>query len=305
VTGFPVPTMPAPPVSVVGLGQLGGSLAAALAATGRPVSGWDVDPVAREVAEGHGVRVGQELTGVVVLAVPLPVLGTALDGLRIDPGATVTDVGSVKVPVLAELGAAHGDRFVGGHPMCGTERSGPAAVDPALFTGARWALCLEPDTDLRRWLRVAEVALAVGAEVVPVTAAEHDDAVAAISAVPHLLAAALAAAAAQAGPLALSLAAGSFRDATRVIAGDPGFVTALVQGNAGPASAALDRVRAQLARPWPELVADGHAVRTDAPGRRPVRVPLDRAALLSLGRAGGAVTRRLAAFVEGWVPDRA
>jgi prephenate dehydrogenase len=303
VTDFPVPTMPAPPVSVVGLGQLGGSLAAALAGAGRPVSGWDVDPAAREAAEAHGVQVGQVLTGVVVLAVPLPVMATALDGLRIDPGATVTDLGSVKLPVLAELGAALGDRFVGGHPMCGTERSGHTAVDPALFVGARWALCLEPGTDLRRWLRVAEIALAVGAEVVPVTAAEHDDAVAAISAVPHLLAAALAAAAGQTGPLALSLAAGSFRDGTRVIGSDPAFVTALLEGNAGPTTAALARVRDQLARPWAELVADGHAVRTATAGRRPVRVPLERAALLALGRAGGAVTRRLPAFVEGWVPE--
>jgi prephenate dehydrogenase len=305
VTAFPVPTMPAPPVSVVGLGQLGGSLAAALAGSGRPVSGWDVDPAARDAAEAHGVRISQELTGVVVLAVPLPALGSALDGLRVDPGATVTDLGSVKVPVLAELRAAHGERFVGGHPMCGTERSGHTAADPALFTGARWALCLEPDTDLRRWLRVAEIALAVGAEVVPVTAAEHDDAVAAVSAVPHLLAAALAAAAGQAGPLALSLAAGSFRDGTRVIGSDPAFVTALVEGNAGPTAAALDRVHAQLARPWADLVADGHAVRAASGGRRPVRVPLDRTALLALGRAGGAVTRRLAAFVEGWVPEGA
>jgi prephenate dehydrogenase len=305
VSDFPVPTMPAPPVSVVGLGQLGGSLAAALAGAGRPVTGWDVDPAARDAAEDRGVRISQELTGVVVLAVPLPVMGSALTGLRIDPGATVTDLGSVKVPVLAELGAAHGDRFVGGHPMCGTERSGHTAVDPGLFTGARWALCLEPGTDLRRWLRVAEIALAVGAEVVPVTAAEHDDAVAAISAVPHLLAAALAAAAGQAGPLALSLAAGSFRDGTRVIGSDPAFVTALVEGNAAPTAAALDRVRAQLARPWADLVADGHAVRAAAVGRRPVRVPLDRTALLALGRAGGAVTRRLAAFVEGWVPEGA
>jgi prephenate dehydrogenase len=141
---------------------------------------------------------------------------------------------------------------------------------------------------------------------VPVTAAEHDDAVAAISAVPHLLAAALAAAAGEAGPLALALAAGSFRDGTRVIGSDPAFVTALVEGNAGPAAAALDRVRAQLDRPVAGLVAAGHAVRTrfDTPGeRRPVRVPLDRPALLALGRAGGAVTRRLAAFVEGWLPD--
>ena len=294
--------MPAPPVGVVGLGQLGGSLAAALVAAGRPVQGWDVDPAARDAAAARGVEVTRELSGVVVLAVPLPVMTTALDGLTVDPGATVTDLGSVKRPVLESVGAGVGTRFVGGHPMCGTERSGHPAVDPGLFSGARWALCLEPDTELPRWLRVAEVAMAAGAEVVPTTAAEHDDAVAAISHVPHLLAAALAAAAGRAGPLALALAAGSFRDGTRVIGSDPGLVRAMVEGNPGPTAAALAGVQEQLARPWAELVAEGHAVATRDRGRRSVRVPLERAALLSLGRAGGAVTRRLPAFVEGWVP---
>jgi len=288
---------------VVGLGQLGGSLAAALVGAGREVSGWDVDPAARDAAATRGATITREAAGVVVLAVPLPVIATALEGLTVDPDATITDLGSVKRPVVAALEPAFGSRYVGGHPMCGTERSGHTAVDPTLFTGARWALCLEPGTDLRRWLRVAELALAVGAEVVPATAAEHDDAVAAISHVPHLLAAALAAAAAEAGPLALALAAGSFRDGTRVIGSDPAFVTAMVEGNAVPAAEALARVEAQLDRPWPDLIAAGHAVATRPTGRRDVRVPLDRAALLTLGRAGGAVTRRLAAFVEGWVPD--
>jgi prephenate dehydrogenase len=302
MTAFPVPTMPAPPVGVVGLGQLGGSLAAALLAAGRPVAGWDVDPAARDAAAARGVQITKELSGIVVLAVPLPAMATALDELAVDPATTVTDLGSVKRPVLDTLGRALGGRFVGGHPMCGTERSGHTAVDPGLFSGARWALCLEPDTELPRWLRVAEVAMAVGAEVVPVTAAEHDEAVAAISHVPHLLAAALAAAAGEAGPLALALSAGSFRDGTRVIGSDPAFVTAMVEGNTGPTAGALARVQEQLARPWPDLVADGHGVATRQQGRRTVRVPLDRTALLALGRAGGAVTRRLAAFVEGWVP---
>ena len=301
--GFPVPTLPAPPVGIVGLGQLGGSLAAALVAAGRPVAGWDVDPAARDAAAARGVRITRELSGVVVLAVPLPDMATALDGLTLALDATVTDLGSVKRPVLDTLGGPLGGRFVGGHPMCGTERSGHTAVDPGLFAGARWALCLEPGTELPRWLRAAEVALAVGAEVVPVTAAEHDDAVAAISHVPHLLAAALAAAADRAGPLALALAAGSFRDGTRVIGSDPAFVTAMVEGNAGPTADALARVQEQLARPWPDLVAAGHAVVTRQQARRTLRVPLVRAALLGLGRAGGAVTRRLAAFVEGWVPE--
>jgi prephenate dehydrogenase len=296
--------MPVPPVGVVGLGQIGGSLAAALAAAGRRVAGWDVDPAAREAAAARGVEISQELGGVVVVAVPLPWTAEALEGLRIDPDATVTDVGSVKAPVAATLGATFGRRFVGGHPMCGTERSGWAAADPGLFTGARWAVCLEEDTDLTRWLRVAEVALAAGAAVVPVTAAEHDAAVAVISAVPHLLAAALAAAAGEAGPLALGLAAGSFRDGTRVAASDPALVTAMVEGNAGPAAAALARVQAQLTRPWPELVAAGHAVATRRPRLQPVRVPLERSALLALGRAGGVVERRLAAFLEGRLPEQ-
>jgi prephenate dehydrogenase len=300
---FPVPTMPVPPVAVVGLGQLGGSLAAALAAQGRDVAGWDVDPAAREAAAERGVRITRELAGIVVLAVPLPAMATALDGLTLDPDATVTDLGSVKTPVMESVGAELGGRFVGGHPMCGTERSGHTAVDPSLFTGARWAVCLESDTELPRWLRVAELALAVGAEVVPVTAAEHDDAVAAISHVPHLLAAALTSAAADAGPLALALAAGSFRDGTRVAGSDPAFVTAMVEGNAGPTAAALARVQQQLTRPWGELVLAAHEVATRRPTRREVRVPLERSALLALGHSGGAVTRRLAAFLEGWAPD--
>jgi len=242
-------TMPVPPVAVVGLGQLGGSLAAALTAAGREVSGWDVDPAARDAAAARGLTITQELGGVVVLAVPLPVMVTALDGLTLHPDATVTD--------------------------------------------------------LARWLRVAEVALAAGAVVVPVTASEHDDAVAAISHVPHLLAAALAAAAADAGPLALALAAGSFRDGTRVIGSDPAFVTAMVEGTAAPTAEALARVLAQLDRPWPELIAAGHVVVTRPTSARAVRVPLERAALLAVGRAGGAITGRLAAFLEGWVPDTA
>jgi prephenate dehydrogenase len=296
-------TLEQPPVAVVGLGQLGGSLAAALVGAGRTVSGWDVDPAARDAAAARGVTITRELSGVVVLAVPLPAMGSALEQLTVDPQSTITDLGSVKRPVLDSVGTAYGEHFVGGHPMCGTERSGHTAADPALFTGARWALCLEPGTDLRRWLRVAEIALAVGAEVVPTTAAEHDDAVAAISHVPHLLAAALAAAAGAAGPLARTLAAGSFRDGTRVAGSDPAFVTAMVEGNAGPTAAALDRVRAQLDRPWPELIAAGSAVVRGSGARREVRIPLERAALLSLGRAGGAVTRRSAAFLEGWLPE--
>ena len=155
--------MPAPPVGVVGLGQLGGSLAAALAAAGRPVAGWDVDPAACDAAPARGVQITRELSGIVVLAVPLPAMATALDGLDHRPRRHRHRRRLGEAAGARDPRRRLGDRFVGGHPMCGTERSGHAATDPGLFTGARWAVCLDPGTDLHRWLRVAEVALAVGA----------------------------------------------------------------------------------------------------------------------------------------------
>jgi prephenate dehydrogenase len=77
----------------------------------------------------------------------------------------------------------------------------------------------------------------------------------------------------------------------------------MVEGNAVPTAEALARIEAKLDLPWPDLIAEGNAVVTRQPVRRPVRIPVDRAALLALGRAGGAVTQRQAAFVEGWVPE--
>ena len=88
-----------------------------------------------------------------------------------------------------------------------------------------------------------------------------------------------------------------------MIGSDPAFVTAMVEANSGPTAEALARVLAHLESPWPALVEGGHAVVTRQTGRRDVRVPLERAALLAVGRSGGVVTRRLASFLEGWVPE--
>src|SRR4051794_41905387 len=108
--------MPVPPVAVVGLGQLGGSLAAALVAAGREVSGWDVDPAACDAAATRGVAITQELAGVVVLAVPPPAMGSALEGLTIDPAATITDLGSGKRPPPPQFRAAVRGGLAGGAP---------------------------------------------------------------------------------------------------------------------------------------------------------------------------------------------
>ncbi len=297
---------------MIGLGLIGGSLMRNLAAGGHRVVGFDADPATRATARaaacaGPGahwqvagtVRDAIADARLVVLAVPLPALPSVLASLRGYDGL-VTDVTSVKVAVRD---AVAGLRFVGGHPMAGKETSGFAASDPHLFDGCAWVLCLEEDTDLGDWLDLAELVTGSGARVVPATAAEHDRAVAAASHVPHLLAAALTGAVAG-DPLAAALAAGSFRDGTRVAGTRPELIAAMCGGNAPAVGPALDRVRetldglrAALDAPDPvaalrPLVAPASAARAawpPVPGE-PAELPARRDVLLRLGRLGGWVT---------------
>ncbi|MGI8722192.1 MAG: prephenate dehydrogenase [Geodermatophilaceae bacterium] len=258
-------------IAVVGLGLIGGSLALAARQAGHAVLGWDADPRTREEAAGRGLTISTDLSSaeVIVLAVPVPALTKGLPALlasvRLPDGATITDVASVKQPVVAAMRAAGLlARYVGGHPMAGTERSGFPAATADLFTGARWALCLDDDSSdsqLSRWLEVAAVLTGLGVEMLALTPAEHDTALAVVSGVPHLLALALAASAQRYGPLARTLAAGSFTDLTRVAATAPTLLESVTLGNEPAVRAALRLVQEQLDRPWKELIEAGHAAR--------------------------------------------
>jgi prephenate dehydrogenase len=304
-------------VGVVGLGLIGGSVARRLASR-HDVRVWDTDPGTRELATGAGLAVAAERDDeVVILAVPMDVLPAALAAAG---GAIVTDVGSVKAPVLAAARAAGvADRYVGGHPMTGVEQSGFGAADPALLDDAVWVLCLEDDTDLERWLTVAGLVTAAGCRVVPTTAAAHDEAQARISGLPHLLASALAVAGGVGGPLALALGAGSFRDGTRVAGSRPEFVAALCDGNREALAGVLEETLAGLTAARDAmrkgdtvlpLAVAGYAARQawaeDAPA---APVALDRAAqtlradLLALGAAGGTVESVTDRELHGTRPD--
>ena len=167
---------------------------------------------------------------------------------------------------------AHGllDRFVGGHPMAGTAHSGWAAGDARLFVGAPWVVSVDDDVDPGVWAQVMHLALDCGAVVVPARSDEHDAAAAAISHLPHLLAEALAVTAGDV-PLAFALAAGSFRDGTRVAGTAPDLVRAMCEANSGAAarragpraSTCSPSARDHLAadRPVADLVEAGHAAR--------------------------------------------
>ncbi|MEV0730694.1 prephenate dehydrogenase/arogenate dehydrogenase family protein [Polymorphospora sp. NPDC050346] len=312
-------------VAVIGLGLIGGSVLRALSAAGHRVLGYDADPATRATARTAAakapaaarwqvtatVRDAVARADLAVVAVPLPAVAGVLDQLA-DAGFSglVTDVTSVKGPVHRLVGERlhrlH-DRlagFVGGHPMAGRETSGFAAADPELFAGCSWVLCLEPGvTALSDWLELAVLVTGLGARVVPAIPDEHDRAVAAVSHVPHLLAAALAATAAT-DPLAGTLAAGSFRDGTRVAATRPELVAAMCGGNAPAVGPALSAVLAELAGARSALDADdpiaalrtwltpGCTARTawpPVPGK-PLELPARVETLVRLGRAGGWVT---------------
>jgi prephenate dehydrogenase len=300
-------------VAVLGLGLIGGSVLQALAAGGHQVVGFDADPATRATARTAAARARTgtrwEVAGTIrdalagtdlcVLAVPFPALPPVLRELDGYAGL-VTDVTSIKAPVRELAG---GRRYVGGHPMAGKETSGFRAADRGLFVGCAWVLCLEPETSTADWLDLAELVTGLGARVVPATAAEHDRAVAGVSHVPHLVAAALTGAIDH-NPLAAALAAGSFRDGTRVAATRPELIAAMCGGNAAAVSEALDEVlrtlqalRTQLSTPDPvtalrPLLAPAVAARAawpPVPGDQ-AELPADKDVLLRLGRVGGWVT---------------
>lgn len=293
-------------IAVIGLGLIGGSLLRALGAAGHEVVGYDAAPATCALAREAGFRVAGSVAeaaaagDVTVLAVPLPVLPRVVAELAGYDGL-VTDVTSVKGPVRDLL---RGFRFVGGHPMAGKETSGFAASDGGLFDGCAWVLCLEPgETALDDWLLLARLFTGMGARVVPVTAAEHDTAVARISHVPHLFASVLAAQV-SADPLAGALAAGSFRDGTRVAATRAELTAAMCGGNRDAVRDELRRLIGELetmaaALEAPDAIGAlvphlraGEVARAGWPATTQSARPgtPDTSSLLDLGRSGGWVT---------------
>lgn len=210
---------------VVGTGLIGASVGLALRAAGWHVTGTDADPEVLSVAadvgalDSVGTDPDAELTFV---AVPVGAVPDVALEILTGPGV-VSDVGSVKAPVVA---AVDHPRFVGGHPMAGSEALGPTGARADLFQDATWVLTPTSSTDAAAQALVHSVVRSMGAEVVTLEPAAHDRLVAAVSHVPHLTAAALmgmASERAEEHSALLRLAAGGFRDMTRIAAGDPGI----------------------------------------------------------------------------------
>ena len=210
--------------NVIGLGLIGGSVALALRERGWHVSGDDLDAATARAALDRGVVDALELdTDAEITFVAVPVL-VAVDQVKralAETNGVVTDVGSVKAAVCA---AASDTRFVGGHPMAGSELDGLDGAQADLFEGAVWVLTPGVDSDDTVFAGVASVVASFGAEVVALSPERHDQLVAVVSHVPHLTAATLmglASERAEEHAALLRLAAGGFRDMTRVASGRP------------------------------------------------------------------------------------
>ena len=278
------------PVGIVGLGLIGGSLGLDLLARGATVRAL----VQRQATAERALqrRLASEVStdpavlrdcALVVLALPLDRLLDPSAALlaALPPAAVITDVGSVKGPVLAawtaRLGPERASRFVASHPMAGTTQAGVEAGVVGLFRGRPWVATPGADTDPAALAVVAELAEAVGARWLTCAAADHDRAVALISHLPVLVSAALlqaadhgAAAAPALDPGAASLpqlvrllASSGFADTSRVGGGNPELGMLMAQGNREPLLAALGQYRQALAdleqlvasESWPELLA--------------------------------------------------
>ena len=234
---------------MVGAGLIGSSVGMALARAGVKTYVVDSDPTVAHVAASRGAGSGDpvpEDVALIVVATPPDHLGAEIGrALTAYPDAVVTDVGSVKVRPLAELIAGGFDtrRYVGGHPMAGSERSGPLASAPDLFDGRAWAV-VPHEASTPQAVSVVEWLVATcGAVVTRMQAGEHDQAVARISHLPHLVAALAAGQLADAPAEYLALSGQGLRDVTRVAAGDPGLWRQIVGANAAPLTELLLSVR--------------------------------------------------------------
>lgn len=240
------------PIHVIGAGLLGTSIGLAARSHGIPVWLSDANPehlrTAISLGAGEQPPTGGVPQLVVVAVPPLNIAEVVLEALA--TGAVVTDIGSVKALPLDQVSDQASEtaltRYVGSHPMAGSERSGPLAASAALFDGRPWAVTPHVHADPDAVHLVESLVALCGATSVRLTPVEHDLAVARTSHLPHLLAVLAASQLTEAVPDHLSLSGQGVRDVTRVAAGDPDLYGQIIRANSPAVGDLLRDVRRQL-----------------------------------------------------------
>lgn len=239
---------------IVGTGLIGTSLGIAVSRQDYAVTLSDASPTAQRLAEDLGagrIATDDDDPQLVVVAAPPDVTARCVaDALHRWPRAVVTDVASVKAAVLTELAEqvtpTELARYVGGHPMAGRERSGAAAARADLFQGRTWVVVPHPGSDPAAVREVVRLARHTGASVAVMDAAAHDEAVAAVSHVPQVVASLVAAQLVHRPESDLGLAGQGLRDVTRIAGSDARLWTQILAGNAAAMRAALTSVHDRL-----------------------------------------------------------
>ena len=257
-------------IAILGPGLIGGSIALALRrAGGSHVTLWARRPeaVGEIIVAGCADTATPDLAAAVkdadlaVLCVPVGAMGALARAIApvIRDDCVITDVGSVKGPVLAELRPIFRERgrFVGSHPMAGSELAGFAAARANLFDGATCIVTPEADADDAALAMVCDFWQSIGCRVVELPASEHDECVALVSHLPHLLAATLVNTVAARNGHAFRVVGPGFRDTTRVAAGPPAMWREILRENSAAVLPAIDALIAKLAEFRQTLASDG------------------------------------------------
>lgn len=251
-------------IAVIGFGLVGASFAAAVRAAHPAVELLAVDTDERTVAEATArgwatiaalpddaavrsfVEGGCDL---VVLATPVSVVERYLRDLAAwDYRGIITDTASTKARIVAEAQRIlpHPENFVPGHPMAGSEKNGIDGARPDLFKGAHWILCPDAQTPAEHFPRLHELVTSIGARVIALPREEHDAAVAVVSHVPHVMASSLVQLASRHADdqqALMRLAAGGFKDSTRIAAGSPELWCGIAFDNRDALEQGLEEVR--------------------------------------------------------------
>lgn len=290
-------------IAVVGFGLVGASFAAAVRAAYPDTRVLAVNIDERTLAEA--VERGWATDGalpddpaferfvgdgcdLVVLATPVGAAERYFEDLaRWDYRGIVTDTASTKarITALAERVLPHPENFVPGHPMAGSEVNGIEGARPDLFKGAHWILCPDADTPAEHFPRLHELVTSIGARVIALPREDHDEAVAVVSHVPHIMASSLVQLASRHADdqqALMRLAAGGFKDSTRIAAGSPELWCGIAFDNKDALSDGLDEIQGIIGAFADALASD------------------DRAALTVL-LADAAAARR--ALPAAWVPS--
>src|SRR5690348_36766 len=191
------------------------------------------------------------MAGILFVATPINALRAVFAELAaLSEGRPVTDMASTKATVM-EWAAAEGIDLIGGHPMCGKEASGIDAADPAMFDGAPWLLTRDDR-------EVTDLVRAVGSHPVVMDPVTHDRLVAGVSHAAYLLSVAYVLGVSRRSdwPDASKIAAGGFRDMSRLAAGDPDLYIGVTRTNRENLLEVLDAISKELGRIYRHLEAD-------------------------------------------------